>query len=159
MVKRSTHTPEKSKTTFTVKKTDTSHPITQPIVREATVGKRRRFAAVGDWLNVILGAFLALSPLWLDGAPTELFIGLGIAAIVIALWAGATASSTLAEFVQMVLSVAIILSPLFYGYTESRTAAGTAVFIGAGMILFAAISGHRNRSGRAATNPFDNENT
>jgi len=166
MAKETTRTPRKAKTTFTVKRTASApverkhsgNAIRTPIVREATVGQRRRFAA-WDVFNVVLGAYLALSPLWLPDAPTGLFIGMGVAAIVLALWAGITASSTLAEFILMVLGVAMIMSPLFHGYTEERTAAGTALFIGAGLILSAAIAGHRNRSGRAASNPFDNENT
>ena len=166
MTNKFTDTSTRSRSTITVKQTS-SNAIKNPIVPEAAMGNRPRWSAWQDWVNIALGAYLALSPLWVSGAPSGLFLTIGLLAIAVAIWAGFTASSTLAEFVQMVIGVTLILSPFFHAYSDAATdeateitsAIGTAFFIGAGLIAMAAMAGHRNRSGRSATNPYDNEHT
>lgn len=159
MAKKSANPPAKVKTTFTVTKTDSPGALKKPLVHEATVGNRRRWAAWQDWLSVALGAYLALSPLWIPNASFALFTTLGILAIAVAVWAGSTASSTLAEFVQMLLGAITILSGLFRGYGEGRTATLTAWMVGAGLIVLAAVAAYRNRSGRSTTNPHEYQRT
>ena len=162
MANRATNTLTRAKTTLTVKQTS-PNAIRDPLVPEALMGNRRRWSSWQDWLNIGLGLYLILSPMWTPGAPTGVFFTLGLLTIAVAMWAGFTASSALAEFVQMGVGAATILSPLFHGYsavstneaTDITASAGTAIFVGAGLITLAAHAGHRNRSGRSATNPHD----
>jgi hypothetical protein len=159
MAKKSTHSAVQSKTTFTVQKTGSPGTISHPLVHEATIGNRRRWAAWQDWISVGLGIYLALAPLWTPGAPVGVFVTLGVLVFAAAVWAGSTASSTLAEFVKMVLGAMVILSSLFNAHVEDRTAMLTSWVIGAALIFLSAIASYRNRSGRSATNPYDNPHT
>lgn len=157
MAKKYANPPVKSKTTFSVQKTDSpsTSTIHHPLVHEATIGNRRRWAAWQDWLSVGLGIYLALAHLWIPGAPTALWVTLGVLVIVASLWAGTTASSTLAEFVKMVLGVMVFLSALFGAHVEERTAMLTSWMVGAALVILAVIASYRNRSGRSATNPHE----
>ena len=98
MAKKNANPPVKSKTNVPVQKTGSPSTIHHPLVHEATIGNRRRWAAWQDWLSVLLGIYLALAYLWIPGAPTALWVTLGVLVTVASLWAGTTASSTLAEF-------------------------------------------------------------
>ena len=155
MAKKLTNPPVKSRTTFTVRKTDSPDTIKHPLVHEATIGNRRRWAAWQDWLSVGLGIYLALAPLWVPGAPVAVFVTLGVLVIAVSLWAGTTASSTLAEFVKMLLGAAVFLSALFNAHVEERTAMLNSWMIGIALILLALVASYRNRSGRSATNPHE----
>ncbi len=161
MAKKLANSPAQSKTTFTVQKTGShrspSSPsvIKHPLVREATIGKRRRWAAWQDWISVALGVYLVLAPLWTPSAPVGLFVTLGVLVIAASVWAGSTASSTLAEFVKVVLGAVVFLSALFNAQVEERTAMMTSWVVGAALIALALVASHRNRSGRSATNPYD----
>lgn len=157
MAKKLGNSPVRSKTTFTVQKMGSSDTIKHPLVHEATVGNRRRWSAWQDWFSVGLGVFLALAPLWVSSAPVELFVTLGVLVVVVAVWAGSTASSTLAEFVKMVLGAVVFLSGLFNAHTEERTAIMISWVVGATLIILSLIASHRNRSGRSPTNPYDNQ--
>ena len=164
MAKKATHSAVQPKTTFTVKKTTVQKPdspgtIKHPLVHDAVVGKRRRWSAWQDWISVGLGVYLALAPLWTPSAPVGLFVTLGLLVIAVAVWAGSTASSTLAEFMKMVLGAVIILSAFFNAHTEERTAIMTSWLIGAALILLSWLASYRNRSGRSATNPHDTPRT
>lgn len=149
------NSPVKSKTTFTVQKTGSPGTIHHPLVHEATVGNRRRWAAWQDWLSVGLGAYFASAPLWIPGAPSTLFMTLGILVIIASLWAGTTASSTLAEFVKMVLGALVFLSGLLGAHVEERTAMLTSWMVGAALVALSVVASYRNRSGRSATNPHE----
>jgi len=155
MAKKNAHPPVKSKTTFTVRRTDSPNTIRHPLVHEATMGKRRRWAAWQDWLSVGLGIYLASAALWIPATPDALFITLGSLVIVVSLWAGTTASSTLAEFVKVVLGAGIILSALFNMHVEERTAIMTSWLVGAALIVLSLVASYKNRSGRSATNPYE----
>lgn len=155
MAKKYATSPVKSKTTFTVQKTDSPSTIHHPLVHEATIGNRRRWAAWQDWLSVGLGIYLALAHLWIPGAPAALWVTLGALVIVASLWAGTTASSTLAEFVKMVLGAMVFLSALFGAHIEERTAMLNSWMVGATLFLLALIAAYRNRSGNSATNPHE----
>ena len=152
MAKKHANSAVQSKTTFTVQKTDSPGTIKHPLVHDATMGNRRRWAAWQDWVSVGLGVYFALAPLWTPSAPVGLFVTLGLLVIAVSVWAGSTASSTLAEFMKMVLGVVIILSAFFNAHTEERTAIMTSWMVGAALILLSLIASHRNRTGRSATN-------
>lgn len=159
MMAKSANSPIKSKTTYTVVKTDSPSTINHPLVHEATIGNRRRWGSWQDWLSVALGIYFALAPLWIEGAPVGIFVTLGVLVIAAAVWAGSTASSTLAEFVKMVLGAAVILSGLFGAHVEERTAILNSWVIGAALIVLAVTAEHRNRAGRSATNPHEHQHT
>lgn len=155
---RVTRSPIKSKTTYTVVTTDSPGTIKHPLLREATVGKRRRWSSWHDWLSVALGVYFLLAPLWTPTAPVTLFVTLGAMVIAASVWAGSTASSTLAEFMKITLGAVIILSALFSAHTEERTAILTSWMVGAALIVLAVVAEYRNRAGRSATNPHDPHN-
>ena len=155
MAKKNANPPVKSKTNVPVQKTGSPSTIHHPLVHEATIGNRRRWAAWQDWLSVLLGIYLALAYLWIPGAPTALWVTLGVLVTVASLWAGTTASSTLAEFVKMVLGVLVFLSALFGAHVEERTAMLTSWMVGAALVILAVIASYRSRSGRSATNPHE----
>ena len=162
MAKKHVEQPKKAKTTFTVEKVEKkgSHgAIKNALVHEASIGRRRRWAAWQDWVSVLLGIYLILAPLWIPNAPVALFVTLGALATATAIWAGSTASSTLAEFMQALIGIVLVISPIYRGYGEARTATLNAVMAGAAMIALAAVAAYRNRSGRSVNNPYDNERT
>ena len=162
MAKKHTVEPTKSKTTFSVKKVEKQDPhgaIKNALVHEATIGHRRRWAAWQDWVSVLLGIYLILAPLWIPDAPVGLFVTLGTLATATAIWSGSTASSTLAEFIQALIGIVLVISPIFLGYGEARTATLNALMVGAAMIALAAVAAYRNRSGRSVNNPYDDEHT
>src|SRR5690625_2330705 len=95
------NSPEKCNTRFQVEKATSPGSASHPLVHEATIGNRRRWAAWQDCFSVALGVYLASAPLWIPGAPVGLFVTLGVLVFAAAVWAGSTASSTLAEFVKV----------------------------------------------------------
>lgn len=107
-----------------------------------------------DWVNVVLGAYLALAPLWTAGAPAGWFVTLGILAIVVGLWAAGTASAKSAEWVQIILGAVVFLSPWLGGFAAAAAAAWTAWIIGIALIVFAAVAMSQNNTdvGVAKTN-------
>ena len=131
--------------TSIVKTQHSPNAIKHPLVPEAIVGKRRAWTAWQDWANIGLGALLALSTLWLTGAPAGLFITLGVLAVVIALWAGGTGSSTVAEAVQILVGAATLISPWFAGGTAVLGVTWMAWIVGGGLIANAAMAMHQNR--------------
>src|SRR5699024_11546119 len=155
MAKKNANPPVKSKTNVPVQKTGSPSTIHHPLVHEATIGNRRRWAAWQDWLSVLLGIYLALAYLWIPGAPTALWVTLGVLVTVASLWAGTTACSTLAEFVHMVPGVLVFLSALFAAHVDERTAMLTSWMVRAALLILAVIASYRNRSGRSATNPHE----
>ncbi len=148
MTINSTSTLERPGSTRQKHDTDTSRPRRDRFVPEATVGNIRPWSAWQDWGNIGLGAYLALAPLWTAGAPIGWFVTLGVLAIAVGIWAASTASSTVAEWTQMVLGGVLILSPLFGNYGAAVTATWTAWVVGALLIAMAATAMHQNRSGR-----------
>ncbi|WP_456077485.1 SPW repeat domain-containing protein [Enteractinococcus fodinae] len=152
MAKKHANSAVQSKTTFTVQKRDAPGTLRHPLVHDAVVGKRRRWAAWQDWVSVGLGIYFALAPLWTPSAPVGLFMTLGLLVVAVSVWAGSTASSTLAEFMKMVLGAVIIVSAFFNAHTEERTAIMTSWFVGAALIVLSLLASHRNRTGRSATN-------
>lgn len=137
------------------RRTGSTGMMKQPVPHKATMGNRRRWSAWQDWVSVVLGIYFLLAPLWIPGAPPAVFMTLGALIIVASLWAGTTASSTLAEFTKMVLGALVIVSALFSAHVEERTAMLNSWMIGAALILLSVIASYRNRSGRSTTNPHE----
>lgn len=97
-----------------------------------------------DCLNAIMGVYLALAPLWTDGAPAEWFIPLGILIAAAGIWALATVSSTTSERVQIILGTVTFLSPWLGRFAAPSGGAWTAWIIG-GMVAVLAARAMRNR--------------
>ena len=88
-----------------------------------------------DWVNLIAGVVLALSPLWVAyGAASYWPIIAGIVIAVVGLWALATAASQAAEWVQIVVAVITFILPWIGGFSAESGAwwawiLGVVVFI------------------------------
>lgn len=104
-----------------------------------------------DWVNVVLGAYLALSPLWTLAAPAGWFVTLGILIAVVGLWALGTASSAGSEWTQIVLGAITFLAPWIGGFAAVTGAAWTAWIIGVLVIIFAAVGMSQRKSATART--------
>lgn len=99
-----------------------------------------------DWVNLVLGAYLALATMWTAGAPAGWFVTLGIVVAVVALWALATASSQVSEWVQVVAGAVVFLAPWLGGFAAAAGAAWSAWIIGIAVIVFAVIGMVQNRN-------------
>mgnify|MGYP001947032097 CR=1 FL=1 len=103
-----------------------------------TGGTMRPWTPWQDWVNVALGAYLALAPLWTAGAPAGWFVPMGILAIAAGLWAAGTVSTRAAEWTQIVIGVVVFLAPWLGGFAAAAGAAWTAWIIGIALVVFAA---------------------
>lgn len=102
----------------------------------------RPWTRVQDWLVLVAGGFLALSPLWVDvstgGAWAMAIIGVAVAAVAIAALAmpGAYAD----EWLTVAGGVVAFIAPWVFSYTESTAASWTSWVVGivvAGLALTA----------------------
>lgn len=93
-----------------------------------------------DWVNLALGVYVLLAPLWTAGAPAGWFVTLGILIGVAALWALGTASSQAAEWTTVVLGVVLFLAPWLGGFSAAAGAAWTAWIVGVLVVIFAAMA-------------------
>lgn len=110
---------------------------TSTAVRPDTTAARPQ-RAWQDGLNLALGVYLALAPLWTAGAPAAWFVTLGILIAAAAAWALGTASSTASEGVQIALGAVTFLSPWLGGFATATAAAWTAWIVGVAVIVLAA---------------------
>lgn len=92
-----------------------------------------------DWVNVVIAVYLVLAPLWTTGASAGWFITLGVLAVVVALWALGTVSSTGSESAQIVLGAVLFLSPWIGSFSSMASAAWTAWITGIALIVFAVV--------------------
>lgn len=91
-----------------------------------------------DWTALVLGAYLALAPLWTTGAPVAWFVILGILVAAAALWCLGTPGTRAAEWTQLVLGVVVFLTPWLAGVAGIAAAGWTAWLIG---IVVAVLAG------------------
>lgn len=132
-----------------VTRTDSSEPMSA----NATAGGAvRPWTPWQDWVNVALGAYLALAPIWTAGAPAGWFVTLGILAIAAGLWAAGTVSSKAAEWTQIVIGVVVFLAPWLGGFAAAAGAAWTAWIIGVALVIFAAAGMTMNNPDNRAVN-------
>jgi membrane-bound ClpP family serine protease len=96
-----------------------------------------------DWVSLVLGVLLFISP-WIFGTATNApgswnaWI-VGVIGVVLALWALAmVGTSTIAEWISLVLGVWLFISPWILGFAAITSAAWTAWIIG---ILFVVVNG------------------
>lgn len=64
-----------------------------------------------NWINIGLGLYLALSPLWIAIDRQSWFTILGVLIVLAGLWGHATGSSALSQWVQIVLGLLTFVSP------------------------------------------------
>lgn len=80
--------------------------------QRTTTGKAAAWKTWQDWVNLVAGVLLALTPLLAEyGSASGWAITLGIIIAVVALWALATASSKASEWVQVVAGVVAFITP------------------------------------------------
>ena len=91
-----------------------------------------------DWVNVVIGAYVILAPIWTVGASTGWYVVLGILAVLAGIWALATASSSAPEWSQIVVGVVLFLSPWIGGFAGAAAAAWTAWIAGVALVVLAA---------------------
>lgn len=108
-----------------------------------------------DWVNLLLGLWVAVSP-WIvthvmapegaaagayPGVVTEAamwnFILVGIAIVLVA-WGALAAFQRWEEWTNLVLGIWLLLSPWVLDYTEASSLTWNAVIAGAAIIVFAA---------------------
>lgn len=142
---RSTDTTTKPSSTAAMTKTSPTSPL---------MGQRKPWRPWQDWVNVALGLYLLLAPLWTAGAPTGWFVTIGILSIAVAVWAAGTGSSSAAEWSQIIVGVVLFLAPWFGNFVAASAAAAvspaawTAWIIGAALAVLAATAMYQNRSGK-----------
>jgi len=93
-----------------------------------------------DWINLLLGAYLTVAPLWTQGAVRGWFILMGAIVVVIAVWALSSASSLPSEHAQIASGVVTFLSPWLGGFVSAGDAAWTACLIGVAVFVIASVS-------------------
>src|SRR5690606_734559 len=102
-------------------------------------GQSRPWTRIQDWISLVAGAVLALSPLWVDvgtsGAWTMVIIGLAIVAM--ALIALAMPGGYIDEGAAAVGGLAAFIAPWVIGYTDSTGAAWTSWIVGAVVVIAA----------------------
>lgn len=100
----------------------------------------RRWSTWPDWVNLIIGAYIALAPLWTTGAPGGWFVTLGLLVAAASLWALATASTPASEWSAVILGAVLFLAPWMGGFASVSAAAWTAWIAGVAIIVFAGIA-------------------
>lgn len=91
----------------------------------------RPFRQWQDWVNLLLGIYLAVASLWTPGAAQAWWIALGVIIAVLGLSALITASSKYAEYGLVAVGIVLMLSPWLGGYAVWGPAVWTAWIIGA----------------------------
>lgn len=97
----------------------------------------RLFRQWQDWVNLVLGVYLAVASLWTPEAPRVWWIALGVIIALLSLSALMTASSKYAEYGLGALGVVLMLSPWLGSYAIWGPAVWTAWIIGAVVAILA----------------------
>ncbi len=108
--------------------------------RSAPAVTRQPWRSGLDWSALVLGAYLALAPLWTGDAPAGWFVTLGVLIAAVALWALGTVSSPASEWTQIVLGAVTFLAPWIGGFAGVAAAAWTAWVIGVAVVVLAAVA-------------------
>lgn len=97
----------------------------------------QRWVRWQDWAGVVLGLYLALSPLWTTtpASATSAAIILGVLLIIASGWSLADPRSMTSEYAQIVLGILLFIAPWPLGYAVFSGAAWTSWVIGVLVIL------------------------
>jgi hypothetical protein len=121
---------------------------------ETTPTSTRPWTRVQDFAEVLFGAFVALSPLWVD-ATTKVTWTLVVLGALIALdgvWSLAAPKLMATEGIQAVLGVLLFISPFVMGYTGLTMAAWTSWIVGGLTLVIGGLTmqlvGSAHRHGR-----------
>lgn len=103
--------------------------------------KARPWTRVQDWISLVAGLYLALSPLWFDvaTAATWAMVGTGAVIAVMALVALAMPGAYVDEAAMVVGGLAAVLSPWLFSFTEETGAAWSAWAVG-GVVVISALA-------------------
>ncbi|HHY07383.1 MAG TPA: SPW repeat protein [Corynebacteriales bacterium] len=97
----------------------------------------RPFRQWQDWVNLLLGIYLAVASTWTPGAAQAWWIAIGVIMALLALAALVTASSKYAEYGLAAMGVILMLSPWLGNYAVWGPAVWTAWIIGAVVAVLA----------------------
>jgi hypothetical protein len=92
-----------------------------------------------DWISLLAGLYLALSPLWvdIDTTGTWVMVIIGAAIVLMALVALYAPGAFLDEGMTAVGGVAAFIAPWVFTYTDSDGAAWTSWIVGAVVVIAA----------------------
>ncbi|MGA4670344.1 SPW repeat domain-containing protein [Propionibacteriaceae bacterium Y1923] len=116
---------------------DTMNPTTTS--SNAAWPTDRKWKTWPDWVNLVLGGYVALAPLWTTGASAGWFVTLGLLLDAGSLWALGSASSPASEWTMIVLAAVLFLAPWMGGFAAATGAAWTAWIVGLAVIVFSAV--------------------
>jgi len=100
-----------------------------------------------DWTTVVLGVYLALAPVWTEGAPPGWFVTLGVLMVVVGLWALGARSAPGPEWTQIVLGAGAFLSPWIGSFADSSGAGWTAWVVGVAVVVLAGTAMNQAKAG------------
>lgn len=107
---------------------------------EVTYASDKTWKTWPDWVNVILGVVLVITPMVAAAAPTAWFVTLGLIAAAVGLIGLGTASAKGWEITQMVVGAIVFLAPWIGGFAAAGGVAWTAWIVGLALIVFAAVA-------------------
>lgn len=92
----------------------------------------RPWTRIQDWLSLVAGAVLALSPIWLEVTATVMWtmVIIGAAVAVMALIALAMPGAYIDEWMMVLAGVAAFVAPWVLSYTDVQAAAWTSWVVG-----------------------------
>jgi hypothetical protein len=92
----------------------------------------RPWTRIQDWLSLVAGAVLALSPIWLEVTTTVMWtmVIIGAAVAVMALIALAMPGAYIDEWMMALAGVAAFVAPWVFSYTDVQAAAWTSWVVG-----------------------------
>lgn len=101
----------------------------------------RPWTRIQDWVALLAGAFLALSPLWFDVSTrgTWAMVIIGAAIVVMAAVALAMPGAYIDEWMMVAGGIVAFLSPWLFSYNEFTSAAWTSWIVGA-VVTIAALA-------------------
>ncbi|HET7277462.1 MAG TPA: SPW repeat protein [Dermatophilaceae bacterium] len=99
----------------------------------------RPWTRLQDWVSLVVGGYLAFSPLWLDVTTkaTWAMVVIGAAAAVLAIVALAMPGAFIDEWMTAVAGGVAVLAPWLFSYTENTAAAWTSWVVGAVIVVAA----------------------
>lgn len=113
--------------------------VTDTVITRSPAAQPRSMAwrTWPDWVNVVIGVYLAFAVMWTAGAPMAWFLGLGAAVAIVGFVALAASHSLLPEAAQFIVGAVVVLSPWLGGFTGTA-GAWTAWIAGVAVIVLAA---------------------
>lgn len=95
-----------------------------------------------DWVNLILGIWLIISPyaLGFTGVARTDALWVGVLIVLVAIWALAMPDSRAAEWSDLLLGIGLFIAPWVLGYAGGGSAAWNAWIVGALVAIFSGVA-------------------